>query len=132
MQTLKFLGRGSAFNTKEGNTSAYIKQDNKCCYFTYFYHSISIQFHIILQSRVDSDNCGTGSHTLMRLPDPRKDTDEEIPRTETLRLLHTPISYSETLFLLWTDLRFRYCPSDGIHESGASFPYPRTDSAGSP
>lgn len=28
MQTLKFLGRGSAFNTKEGNTSAYIKQDN--------------------------------------------------------------------------------------------------------
>lgn len=28
MQTLKFLGRGSAFNTKEGNTTAYIKQDN--------------------------------------------------------------------------------------------------------
>ena len=28
MQTLKFLGRGSAFNTKEGNASAYIKQDN--------------------------------------------------------------------------------------------------------
>lgn len=28
MQTLKFLGRGSAFNIKEGNTSAYIKQDN--------------------------------------------------------------------------------------------------------
>lgn len=26
MQTLKFLGRGSAFNTKEGNTSAYIKE----------------------------------------------------------------------------------------------------------
>lgn len=28
MQTLKFLGRGSAFNTKEGNTAAYIKQDS--------------------------------------------------------------------------------------------------------
>lgn len=28
MQTLKFLGRGSAFNTKEGNTSAYIKEGN--------------------------------------------------------------------------------------------------------
>jgi ribonuclease BN (tRNA processing enzyme) len=26
---LKWLGRGSAFNTKEGNTSAYIKQDNE-------------------------------------------------------------------------------------------------------
>lgn len=26
---LKFLGRGSAFNTKEGNTSAYIKQDEE-------------------------------------------------------------------------------------------------------
>lgn len=26
--TLKFLGRGSAFNVKEGNTSAYIKEDN--------------------------------------------------------------------------------------------------------
>lgn len=29
MQTLKFLGRGSAFNTVEGNTSAYIKQDDR-------------------------------------------------------------------------------------------------------
>lgn len=28
MTTLKFLGRGSAFNTKEGNTSSYIKQDS--------------------------------------------------------------------------------------------------------
>ena len=28
MQTLKFLGRGSAFNTKEGNTSAYFIKDN--------------------------------------------------------------------------------------------------------
>jgi phosphoribosyl 1,2-cyclic phosphodiesterase len=26
---LKFLGRGSAFNVEEGNTSAYIKEDNK-------------------------------------------------------------------------------------------------------
>ena len=25
---LKFLGRGSAFNVKEGNTSAYYKKDN--------------------------------------------------------------------------------------------------------
>jgi hypothetical protein len=28
MNKLKFLGRGSAFNVKEGNTSAYIKQDD--------------------------------------------------------------------------------------------------------
>lgn len=28
MQTLKFLGRGSAFNVKEGNTSAYIKNND--------------------------------------------------------------------------------------------------------
>lgn len=28
MQTLKFLGRGSAFNTAEGNTSAYHIIDN--------------------------------------------------------------------------------------------------------
>ena len=28
MQTLKFLGRGSAFNTTEGNTSAYFIKDN--------------------------------------------------------------------------------------------------------
>lgn len=29
MQTLSFLGRGSAFNTEEGNTSAYIKHGDK-------------------------------------------------------------------------------------------------------
>ncbi|KOC56900.1 ribonuclease Z (plasmid) [Clostridium botulinum] len=29
MQTLKFLGRGSAFNQNEGNTSAYIKDNNE-------------------------------------------------------------------------------------------------------
>lgn len=29
MQTLNFLGRGSAFNTEEGNTSAYIKYGDK-------------------------------------------------------------------------------------------------------
>ena len=29
MQTLKFIGRGSAFNTKEGNTSAYIKDNDE-------------------------------------------------------------------------------------------------------
>lgn len=29
MFELKFIGRGSAFNVKEGNNSAYIKQDNK-------------------------------------------------------------------------------------------------------
>lgn len=29
MQTLNFLGRGSAFNTEEGNTSAYIKHGDK-------------------------------------------------------------------------------------------------------
>ena len=28
MQSLKFLGRGSAFNTVEGNTSAYFVRDN--------------------------------------------------------------------------------------------------------
>lgn len=28
MQTLKFIGRGSAFNIKEGNTSAYIKEND--------------------------------------------------------------------------------------------------------
>lgn len=31
MQILKFLGRGSAFNREEGNTSAYIK--TKDCFF---------------------------------------------------------------------------------------------------
>lgn len=28
MQTLEFIGRGSAFNREEGNNSAYIKKDN--------------------------------------------------------------------------------------------------------
>jgi ribonuclease BN (tRNA processing enzyme) len=75
MLELKFLGRGSAFNVKEGNTSAYIKQDDMLllidCGESIFQKIVEkkllddVKEVNILITHLHSDHCGSLSSLIM-------------------------------------------------------------------
>lgn len=75
MLELKFLGRGSAFNVKEGNTSAYIKQDGLLllvdCGESVFQRILEkkllddVKEVNVLTTHLHSDHCGSLSSLIM-------------------------------------------------------------------